>query len=261
MSSAKPLIGIPACRKLIEPHMFHAVGEKYVTAVANAAGGVPLLIPALGGGLGLAELLASLDGLLFTGSPSNVEPHHYDGEASVEGTLHDPHRDATTLPLMRAAIDAGLPVFAICRGFQEMNVVFGGSLHQKVQDVPGRRDHREDSSQPLEIQYGPAHEVRLSESGLLRQLLGTDVIEVNSLHSQGVDRLGQRLLVEAVADDGTIESFRVADSSAFALVVQWHPEWQVMSNPQSLALFQAFGEACRKHARETRGHAVDSAVV
>ena len=261
MSSAKPLIGIHACRKLIEPHMFHAVGEKYVTAVANAARGVPLLIPALGGGVAMAELLASLDGLLFTGSPSNVEPHHYGGEASDEGTLHDPHRDATTLPLMRAAIDAGLPVFAICRGFQEMNVVFGGSLHQKVQEVPGRMDHREDSSQALEIQYGPAHEVRLSESGLLRQLLGTDVIEVNSLHSQGVDRLGERLLVEAVADDGTIESFRVADASAFALAVQWHPEWQVMSNPQSLALFEAFGDACRAHARETRGHAVDSAVV
>ena len=261
MSSAKPLIGIPACRKHIEPHMFHSVGEKYVTAVANAAGGVPLLIPALGGGLALSTLLASLDGLLFTGSPSNVEPRHYGGEASDAGTLHDPHRDATTLPLMRAAIDAGLPVFAICRGFQEMNVVFGGSLHQKVQDVPGRMDHREDSSQPLEVQYGPAHEVRLSESGLLRRLLGVDRIEVNSLHSQGVDRLGEGLEIEATADDETVEAFRVAEAPGFTLAVQWHPEWQVMKNPQSLKLFEAFGDACRNHARETRGHAVDSAVV
>ena len=191
MSTEKPVIGIPACRKLIAPHMFHAVGEKYIAAVANAAGGVPLLIPALGGSVAIAALLKSLDGLLFTGSPSNVEPHHYDGDASEEGTLHDPHRDATTLPLMAAAIEAGVPVFAICRGFQEMNVVFGGSLHQKIQDVPGKMDHREDSSKPLELQYAATHQVRLSEGGLLEQLLGSRVIEVNSLHSQGVDRLGE----------------------------------------------------------------------
>lgn len=261
MSIAKPIIGIPACRKHLAPHMFHAVGEKYVTAVANAAAGVPLLIPALGGGLAVAELLQSLDGLLFTGSPSNVEPHHYGGEASEEGTLHDPHRDATTLPLMRAAIDAGLPVFAICRGFQEMNVVFGGALHQKVHDVPGRLDHREDASQPLDLQYAPVHEVRLTEGGLLHRLLGMRVIEVNSLHSQGIDRLGDGLEVEATAPDGTVESFRVADAASFALAVQWHPEWQVMKNPQSLAMFKAFGDACRQHARETRRHALDSAVV
>jgi putative glutamine amidotransferase len=261
MSTDKPIIGIPACRKRIDPHMFHAVGEKYVAAVATAVGGVPLLIPALGGGLALAELLKCLDGLLFTGSPSNVEPHHYGGDASDEGTLHDPHRDATTLPLMRAAIDAGVPVFAICRGFQEMNVAFGGSLHQNVQDVPGRMDHREDSSQPLDLRYGPVHEVHLTEGGLLHGLLGCRVIEVNSLHSQGVDRPADGLVVEASAPDGTVESFRVADASSFALAVQWHPEWQVMKNPQSLALFEAFGDACRERARETRSHDFDSAVV
>jgi putative glutamine amidotransferase len=167
MSTDKPIIGIPTCRKRIDPHMFHAVGEKYISALSTAAGGVPLLVPALGGGLALAELLGTLDGLLFTGSPSNVEPHHYGGDPSEEGTLHDPHRDATTLPLMRAAIAAGLPVFAICRGFQEMNVAFGGSLHQKVHDLPGRMDHREDSTQPLDLQYAPVHEVHLTEGGLL----------------------------------------------------------------------------------------------
>jgi putative glutamine amidotransferase len=261
MSTDKPIIGIPACRKRIDPHMFHAVGEKYIAAVATAAGGVPLLIPALGGSLAVAELLKCLDGLLFTGSPSNVEPHHYDGEPSDEGTLHDPHRDATTLPLMRAAIDAGLPVFAICRGFQEMNVAFGGSLHQNVHDVPGRMDHREDSSQALDLRYAPVHEVHLTEGGLLHRLLATPVIEVNSLHSQGVDRLGEGLVVEASAPDGTIESFRVDAAATFALAVQWHPEWQVMKNPQSLAIFEAFGDACRKRTRETRSHDFDSAVV
>ena len=261
MSTDKPIIGIPTCRKLIDPHMFHAVGEKYISAVAAAAGGVPLLVPALGGGLATPKLLQCLDGLLFTGSPSNVEPHHYQGEASEDGTLHDPHRDASTLPLMAAAIDAGLPVFAICRGCQEMNVVFGGSLHQKIQDLPGKMDHREDPDKPLEQRYAPVHEVRLSEGGLLEDLLGAKVIEVNSLHSQGVARLGEGLVVEATAPDGIVEAFRVADAPSFALAVQWHPEWQVMKNPQSLALFEAFGDACRERALETRSHDVDSAVV
>ena len=261
MSIDKPIIGIPACRKHIAPHMFHAVGEKYISAIAIAAGGVPLLIPALGGGLATAKLLQSLDGLLFTGSPSNVEPHHYQGDSSEEGTLHDPHRDASTLPLMAAAIDAGLPVFAICRGCQEMNVVFGGSLHQKIQDRPGRMDHREDPRKPLEQRYAPVHEVRLTKGGLLRKLLGVETIEVNSLHSQGVARLGGGLVVEATAPDGIVEAIRVADAPSFALAVQWHPEWQVMKNPQSLKLFKAFGDACRECATKTRNHDVDSAVV
>lgn len=261
MSIDKPIIGIPACRKQITPHIFHAVGEKYISAVAIAAGGVPLLIPALGGGLATAKLLQTLDGLLFTGSPSNVEPHHYQGDSSKEGTLHDPHRDASTLPLMAAAIDAGLPVFAICRGCQEMNVVFGGSLHQKVQDLPGKMDHREDPHKPLELRYAPVHEVLLSEGGLLRKLLGAETIEVNSLHSQGVARLGEGLVVEATAPDGIIEALRVAGAASFALAVQWHPEWQVMKNPQSLKLFEAFGDACRERATQTRSHDVDSAVV
>ncbi len=261
MSIDKPIIGIPACRKLISPHMFHAVGEKYITAITTAAGGVPLLIPALGGGLATSKLLQSLDGLLFTGSPSNVEPRHYQGEASEEGTLHDPHRDTSTLPLMAAAIDAGLPVFAICRGCQEMNVVFGGSLHQKVQDLPGKMDHREDAREPLDRRYAPVHEVHLRAGGLLQKLLGEEVIEVNSLHAQGVDRLGEGLVVEATAPDGIVESVRVADAPSFALAVQWHPEWQVMKNPQSRILFEAFGNACRERARETRSHDVDSAVV
>ncbi len=261
MSIHKPIIGIPACRKFIEPHMFHAVGEKYISAAATAAGGVPLLIPALGGGLATAKLLQTLDGLLFTGSPSNVEPHHYQGEASEEDTLHDPHRDASTLPLMAAAISAGLPVFAICRGCQEINVVFGGSLHQKIQELPGKMDHREDPHKPLEQRYAPVHEVVLSEGGLLQGLLGTKTIQVNSLHSQGVDRLGEGLVVEATAPDGIVEAVRVADAPSFALAVQWHPEWQVMNNPQSLKLFEAFGDACRERATETRSHDVDSAVV
>ena len=234
---------------MIGLHPFHAVGEKYARAVLDAAGGLPLLIPALAEELRLDELVERLDGLLFTGSPSNVEPHHYEGPPSHPGTLHDPARDATTLPLIRRAVRAGVPVLGICRGFQEVNVAFGGSLHQRVHEVPGHMDHRDDESQPLDVQYGPAHEVTLEPGSLLRSLAGTDRVRVNSLHSQGVDRLGPDLAVEARAPDGLIEAFRVKNASRFAIAVQWHPEWQVMSNTFSRAIFAAFGDASRERAQ------------
>jgi putative glutamine amidotransferase len=230
-------------------HPFHMVGEKYARAVLEAAGALPLLIPSLGEELPLDELLQSLDGILFTGSLSNVEPHHYAGAPSEPGTLHDPERDATTLPLIRSAVQAGVPVLGVCRGFQEMNVAFGGSLHQKVHEVPGYDDHRDDTTQPLEVQYGPAHEVILEPGGLLRTMAGADRVQVNSLHSQGIDRLGPGLVVEARATDGLIEAFRVRNAPRFAVAVQWHPEWNVMSNPFSRALFAAFGAASRERAQ------------
>jgi putative glutamine amidotransferase len=245
MNLKRPLIGIPADRRLIGSSAYHLVGEKYVTAVLDAAGAVPLIVPALGRELALDELLERLDGLLFTGSPSNVEPHHYRGEASESGTLHDPHRDDTTLPLIPRAVAAGIPVLGICRGFQEMNVAFGGTLWQKLHAVPGFLNHRESGDQPLEVQYGPAHDVLLEPGGVLRRLAGTDRIRVNSLHSQGVRELAPGLAVEAKAPDGVIEAFRVVSARSFALALQWHPEWQPMSNPFSRALFAEFGEACR----------------
>ncbi|HJS91459.1 MAG TPA: gamma-glutamyl-gamma-aminobutyrate hydrolase family protein [Steroidobacteraceae bacterium] len=248
MASARPLIGLPADRRMIGLHPFHAVGEKYARAVLDAAGGLPLLVPALAEELRLDELLERLDGLLFTGSPSNVEPHHYEGPPSHPGTLHDPARDATTLPLIRKAVQAGVPVLGICRGFQEVNVAFGGSLHQRVHEIPGHLDHRDDETQPLEVQYGPAHEVILEGGGLLRSLAGSERVTVNSLHAQGIERLGERLAVEARAPDGLVEAFRVEGAARFALAVQWHPEWRVMENPLSRALFAAFGAACRARA-------------
>jgi putative glutamine amidotransferase len=247
--AARPLIGIPADRRIVGAHPYHMVGEKYARAVMDAAGGAPLLIPALAEELELDELLERLDGLLFTGSPSNVEPHHYDGPPSAPGTLHDPARDATTLPLIRRAVEHGVPVFGICRGFQEMNVAFGGTLHQKLHEVPGYLDHRDDETQPLEVQYGPAHEVRLEPGGMLRALATSDCISVNSLHSQGIERLGEPLAVEGRAPDGVIEAFRVSAARSFALAVQWHPEWRVMTNPFSRALFAAFGQAAVERSR------------
>jgi len=240
----KPLIGIPADRRILGPHPFHCVGEKYIAAVAEAADATPVLIPSLGE-RDLDDLLSELDGILLTGSPSNVEPHRYAGTAGDPDTLHDPHRDETTLSLIPRAIAAGLPLFAVCRGFQEMNVAFGGTLWQKVQDVPGMRDHREDKEQPLDVQYAPAHEVELVHGGYLHGLAGSDRVAVNSLHSQGVQTLGRNLEIEARAPDGLIEAFRVSRAPGFALAVQWHPEWQVLKNPFSHAMFAAFGDAAR----------------
>ncbi len=252
MAAVRPLIGIPADRRMLGQHPFHVVGDKYARAVLDAAGCLPLLIPALAEELGMDELLGRLDGIMFTGSPSNVEPHHYSGPPSDPGTLHDPARDATTLPLIGKAVAAGVPVLGICRGFQEMNVAFGGTLHQKVHEVEGRLDHREDTNLELDVQYGPAHEVTLEPRGLLHGLAGQDRVTVNSLHSQGIDRLGEGLSIEARAPDGLVEAFRVQHARRFAVAVQWHPEWKVMSNPFSRALFAAFGSAAREFMQSGR---------
>lgn len=245
----KPVIGIPADRRIVEPHPFHIVGEKYITAIHDGAGALPFIMPVLGDDMDLDEWLHRIDGLFLTGSPSNVEPHHYGGEPSRPGTMHDPERDQTTLPLIRMALDAGMPLFAVCRGYQELNVVLGGTLHQYVHEQPGYHSHNENPDDPLDVQYGPSHKVTLVEGGDLRKIAGRDVITVNSLHSQGVAKLADGVTVEAVSDDGLIEGFRVDDAKAFALAVQWHPEWKVTENEFSLKLFQAFGDACREYAR------------
>jgi putative glutamine amidotransferase len=258
----KPVIGIPADALDVNGKPFHGVGEKYVNAVAHGCEAIPFLVPAFGAGveldpldalLDVDEVLDRLDGLFLTGSPSNVEPHHYAGQPSSPGTLHDPQRDVTTLPMIRRAIERDLPLLAVCRGYQELNVALGGSLHQKVQEVPGLLDHREDKEAPREDQYGPAHAVRLVEGGVLQRLVGADEIQVNSLHQQGLDRLAADLTAEAVAPDGLIEavSYRAGPQRAdprFLLGVQWHPEWRFRENPASLAIFRAFGQAARDRA-------------
>lgn len=247
-----PVVGVPCCVKTIGAHPFHAVGEKYIDAVAGGAGALPFLIPALGEWYDVPDLLSRIDGLLVTGSASMIGSKHYGGPDMPDGTLFDHSRDATTLPLIPAAIAAGVPVLGICRGLQETNVALGGTLHQKVHEIAGRLDHREDKAASVEVQYGPAHKVRLTPGGFFEKLAGASELTVNSIHEQGVDRLAPRLVVEAEAPDGQIEAVRVADAPSFAVAVQWHPEWKFRENPFSVALFRAFGDAVRARAERRR---------
>jgi len=246
---ATPLIGVTSCLKSRDEVHFHSVGDKYVDAVVAGAAAVPVLIPAIGERLDPDELLLRLDGLMVTGSPSNVDPSLYGGPPAREGNDADPARDATTLPLIVRAIERAIPVLCICRGLQELNVALGGSLHQHVQELPGRFDHRSDKTKALKERYGLAHSITLTPGGILQALFdGAERIEVNSLHGQGIDRIADALMVEAAADDGTIEAVSVRGARGFALGVQWHPEWQVLENPWSRRLFAAFGAAARARA-------------
>jgi putative glutamine amidotransferase len=255
----RPLVGVTADRTMMGVHPSHTVGEKYIAAVVEGSQALAMLLPALGNRQATAEILEAVDGLLFTGSYSNVEPHHYGGRASAPGTLHDAARDSTTLPLLIAAIDAGVPVLAVCRGFQEMNVVFGGTLHQSVHAVAGFNDHRENKEDELDVQYAPSHSIALTRDGLLQRLAaGANEARVNSLHGQGVERLGNGLVAEATAPDGLIEAVSVKDARAFALGVQWHPEWKHASDALSTAIFRAFGDACRDRMRSRAGHGAAS---
>lgn len=245
-NGCRPLVAIISDVRLFGPHPFHMVGDKYIRAVERCAGVLPVLLPAFAGSIPEAELIERFDGIVLTGSYSNVEPHRYGRERQKAEDLNDPHRDETVLGLIPAAIAAGVPVFGICRGFQEMNVAFGGTLHQEVHKVAGLSDHREDKDDPLDEQYGPAHEVALTPGGVMAGLLGQPRIEVNSLHGQGIDQLAPDLKVEATAPDGLIEAYSVSTAKSFALAVQWHPEWKAWDNPVSVKLFAAFGEACKK---------------
>ena len=241
---SKPLIGVSACRKQIDPHPYNVVGEKYIDGVVDGADAMAMMIPPLGSRLDIEELLSRVDGLLLTGSSSNIEPQHYGGNNSVPP--HDPHRDATTLKLLRRAVERAIPLLAICRGCQEVNVAYGGTLPPQLDQVEGLIRHREDSTRPLDEQYAPTHKLELTDTGLLASLAGTTDVSVNSLHTQGVAKLGAGLVVEATAPDGLIEAFSVQGSAAFSLAVQWHPEWKVAENPFYLAIFRAFGTACRQ---------------
>ncbi len=248
-----PIVGIPCdvIKNGLNP--FHGVGEKYINAIAQGAKVIPFLIPTQGPGKDLEymeqmscdNILDIVDGLFLPGSPSNVEPRHYGTDPSATPDYHDPQRDGTTLPLIQAAIERRTPILAACRGMQELNVAFGGTLYQEVHNVDGMMDHREDKTGDRQAQYADAHDVKLAEGGVLAELIGGNTVKVNSLHGQGIKTLGKGLVAEAFAPDGLIEALRIEDRSHFLMGVQWHPEWMFQSNRLSLALFNAFGDAVR----------------
>lgn len=254
---SRPLVGLPACVRQIDDTFFHAVGEKYVQAIAQAADAEPYLIPALGEFHDSPALVHRLDGLVLTGSRSNVHPAHYAAAPTPEHEPHDAARDETTLPLIHETLRQGVPLLAICRGMQELNVALGGTLHPRVHELPERIDHRRPKHEDLAVQYGPRHKVALTPGGDFESLAGERELTVNSLHWQALDRVAERLRVEAVAPDGTVEAVSVIGARAFALGVQWHPEFRPLENSFSAKLFAAFGQAARLRAEDRAAGLID----
>ena len=263
---SRPLmIAVSACRKGTGIGAYNYVGGKYTDAVVAMMGALPVIVPALSAGDGdldtaLDRYLAVIDGLLLTGSPSNVEPKHYGGGATLPDDISDPARDATTLTLVPKAIAADIPVLGLCRGIQEINVALGGTINPAVHKTPGRFDHRSDKTVAQEVRYEPAHEVTLDPGGLLFGRLQTPKIAINSLHGQAIDQLAPDLVVEAEADDGTVEAVRHRDPGRFCYAVQWHPEWQPQNHTAYQAIFAMFADACAARARHRGGNASDRSV-
>jgi putative glutamine amidotransferase len=226
------------------------LADRYAGAV-TALGLQPVLFP-MAGAADVADLLPLVDGVLLTGSPSNVEATHFGASALVTDRL-DPRRDALTMALVPAAIGSGTPLLGVCRGLQEMNVALGGSLHQQVHAEPGLIDHREPEDSDLAVQFAARHEVKLSPGSAFAQWAGGSSAQVNSLHGQGIKRLGRDLVAEAHAPDGLIEGVRVEHAPEFAFGVQWHPEWRHESNPFYARTLEAFAQACAEHM-ERRTH-------
>jgi putative glutamine amidotransferase len=255
----KPLIGISCCTKQFGVFGMpnHAASDTYVRATDEVIGGVPVLLPANGPMADIETLLERLDGIVLTGSRSNVHPTFYAGPPHAEGTPEDPARDGFTLPLIRAAIARGVPLLAICRGFQELNVALGGTLHQRLQDLPDRLDHSSPMQPSSRVRQGKAHAIRVAPGGWLSRLSGASEIAVNSLHNQGIDLLAPGLVAEGTAPDGTIEAVRVTSSQAgpaigYAVGVQWHPEYDWRTDTLSRAIFEQFGAAVRAYADAAR---------
>lgn len=247
----RPIVLVPADNRMLGEHPFHVAGKKYVDAV-RLAGCLPLVVPSAGADE-VDELLSIADGVLLTGSPSNVDPQLF-GQAVHDPSLPlDPVRDEWTLPLTRRALELGVPLFAICRGFQETNVALGGTLFQAIHEVPDKDQHRTaPGSASAEAQYAPSHDVRIVEGGVLAGIVGAGTVRVNSVHDQGADRLAPGARVEALAPDGLVEAFSIPAAAGFNLCLQWHPEWKAAENPVSMKLLRAFGAACRRY-RDQRG--------
>lgn len=225
------------------------LGHKYADAIKRGANAQPVVF-ALAAREDIESLISQVDGVMLTGSPANVHPSHF-GQGVADPTLPlDPARDSLTLPLVQACLKHGVPLLGICRGFQEINVALGGSLHQEVQNVAGKNDHREDKNRLGKDQYGFAHSVRLAEGSVFAQWAGGETAQVNSLHGQGIDRLADGLQPLAWAEDNLVEAYAVKQASSFAYAMQWHPEWRFWETPFYGAVFKSFGQACKVYQSE-----------
>jgi putative glutamine amidotransferase len=252
----RPVIGVIGNTRLVEnrfPAQF--VGERNLRAVADVTGALPLVFAGTPEITDIDALLEAVDGILLTGGRANVHPTRFGAEPHPKHEPYDEPRDALALALAEACVERAVPLFGICRGLQEMNVAFGGSLHPEIRELPGRVNHRmprTETGEPhpdMEVIFGDRHDVRLTPGGAFAKLLDRECIRVNSLHGQGILEPGKRVVIEGVAEDGTIEAIRIADAPAFALGVQWHAEYDPQRNPINRALFVAFGEAAMAHKR------------
>ena len=255
-SMTKPVVGVIGNAQVINVrHNVQLVGQRNLQAIAEVAGALPLMFAGTPDITDIDALLGAVDGILLTGARANVHPAHFGVEPDPRHEPYDQARDAMALALIEACVARGIPLFGICRGFQEMNVAFGGSLHPEIRELPGRMNHRMPRLENGEIHPDPEvvfadrHEVRLVAGGLFAGLLGCETIRVNSLHGQGILEPGERVVVEGVAEDGTIEAIRVAEAPSFAVGVQWHAEYDPQRNPINRALFKAFGAALLDHRR------------
>ena len=245
---SKPLVGLPSDVFEKDDQLYHSIGDKYLRAVHDVAGCAPVMVPSLGEDHDIDAVLDGLDGVIMTGATSNVHPPHFGEEPTVAHEPYDHHRDSSTLRLIQHVLDRKMPLLCICRGFQELNVVFGGTLAPELQDTEGRLDHRSPESDDIDVRYGPVHAIEIRDGGPLHQVLGAARIMVNTVHRQGIARLADGLTIEATAPDGVIEAVSIDDAANFALGVQWHPEYKAAENPDSVKLFEAYGNAVRAFA-------------
>ncbi len=257
MQAKKPVVGVIGSAHLVDGKFTaQRVGERNLRAVAETAGALPLIFAGSPELTDIGALLDTVDGVLLTGARANVHPSRFGHDVHPSSEPYDEPRDALALPLVETCVARGVPLFGICRGFQEMNVAYGGSLHPEIRELPGRMNHRAprlpngEFHPDVAVIFADRHEVRLTPGGVFAKLLGAESIRVNSLHGQGILEPGKRIVVEGVAEDGTIEAIRVADAPGFALGVQWHAEHDASNNPVNRTLFEAFGAALVKYQRE-----------
>jgi putative glutamine amidotransferase len=246
----RPVVGVIGSAHLVEGKFTaQRVGERNLRAVAEVAGALPLMFAGTPEITDIGTLLEGVDGILLTGARANVHPSHFGHEEHPRHEPYDRNRDALALAVVEASVARGMPLFGICRGFQEMNVAFGGSLHPEIRELPGRINHRMprlpngEVHPDLEVVFADRHEVRLTQGGAFARLLGVESIRVNSLHGQGILDPGKRIVIEGIAEDGTYEAIRIAEAPGFALGVQWHAEHEAQRNPINRKLFEAFGAA------------------